>query len=336
MLTREELETFERDGCVGPFTVRDEAQMKELCRSLQPLLDDPKGSPWANLTMDVHMLDQHVFQLGKDPAIVDRIRSIIGDDVLFWRAWTFVKKPGAKATGVHRDGRRDQTWPTAEKPRARCASVAVWVALEPATLESGCLWVLPGSQFIRWQADARPPYAPVDYWMFPTRKFLDEYGVNSFDLSPKFKIGRRAWPFVCAALRVIGLAQRAKSALSGASDRPVKNDFRAPPLTGLTRDEHQMWAEYAGPNVNGITVDALKRMPAKPKPLECQAGQFWIFREDMIHTAPANNTPNRRAAVTFGYASPDASMHPDRFPVLIHGTNTGTNKLATPVFQTSA
>ena len=124
MLTQAELEAFERDGCVGPFRVRSEEQMAQLCRDIQPLLDDPKGPPWANLTMDVHMLNEHVYRLGADPAIVDRIRSIIGDDVLFWRAWTFVKKPGAKATGVHRDGRQDQTWPTVDKPRSRVGSIA--------------------------------------------------------------------------------------------------------------------------------------------------------------------------------------------------------------------
>lgn len=332
MLTRDELEAFERDGCVGPFRVRSEEAMAQLCRDIQPLLDDPKGPPWANLTMDVHMLNEHVYHLGADPAIVDRIRSIIGDDVLFWRAWTFVKKPGAKATGVHRDGRQDQTWPTVDKPRSRVGSIAVWVALEPADLESGCLWVQPGSQFIQWQATEIPCYDPVDYWMFPTRSFLAEYDVPSLKIGSKLEIGRGAWPVVSTALRAIGLAQRAKQAMDKRSGSTMKNDFRAPPLTGLTRAEQAMWAEYAGPNVNTITVDALKRMPAKPRPLVCKAGEFWIFREDMIHTAPGNTTDRRRAAVTFGYASPECAMHTDRFPVLIHGQNTGSNKLATPSF----
>ena len=76
--------------------------------------------------------------LGQDPAIVDLVASLIGDDVILWGAHVFCKPAGeGYETPWHQDG---HYWPI--RPLATCT---VWVALEPSTRANGCLRVVPGS-----------------------------------------------------------------------------------------------------------------------------------------------------------------------------------------------
>jgi ectoine hydroxylase-related dioxygenase (phytanoyl-CoA dioxygenase family) len=72
------------------------------------------------------------------PDILDMVEQVIGPDIILWGSQVFSKPP---ATGMaipwHQDG---QYWPM--RP---LATVTVWVAIDPATIENGCLRVVPGS-----------------------------------------------------------------------------------------------------------------------------------------------------------------------------------------------
>jgi len=76
--------------------------------------------------------------LARDPAIVELVSGVLGDDVILWGAHVFCK-PAAEGyeTPWHQDG---HYWPI--RPLATCT---VWVALEPSTRANGCLRVIPGS-----------------------------------------------------------------------------------------------------------------------------------------------------------------------------------------------
>ena len=76
--------------------------------------------------------------LARDPAIVDLVSDVLGDDLILWGAHVFCKPAGeGYATPWHQDG---HYWPI--RPLATCT---VWVALEPSTRANGCLRVIPGS-----------------------------------------------------------------------------------------------------------------------------------------------------------------------------------------------
>jgi len=76
--------------------------------------------------------------LAQDPAIVDLVAGVLGDDVILWGAHVFCKPAGdGYETPWHQDG---HYWPI--RPLATCT---VWVALEPSTRANGCLRVIPGS-----------------------------------------------------------------------------------------------------------------------------------------------------------------------------------------------
>jgi len=72
------------------------------------------------------------------PAILDVVERILGPDIVVWGSALFCKRAtGGKATPWHQDG---QYWPI--RP---LATVTVWIAIDPATPENGCLRVIPGS-----------------------------------------------------------------------------------------------------------------------------------------------------------------------------------------------
>jgi ectoine hydroxylase-related dioxygenase (phytanoyl-CoA dioxygenase family) len=76
--------------------------------------------------------------LARDPGILDLVGELIGPDIILWGCQIFCK-PGGDGMEVpwHQDG---HYWPI--RPLATCT---VWVALDPSTVENGCLRVIPGS-----------------------------------------------------------------------------------------------------------------------------------------------------------------------------------------------
>ena len=77
-------------------------------------------------------------RLAQDPDILDLVADLIGEDIVLWGCHVFCK-PGHTGleTPWHQDG---HYWPM--RPLATCT---VWVALDPSTVENGCLRVIPGS-----------------------------------------------------------------------------------------------------------------------------------------------------------------------------------------------
>lgn len=75
--------------------------------------------------------------LAIDNVITDRLRDLLGEDIDCFQSQFIFKNPGVIGQPWHQDAfyfRYDK------QPQ-----VTVWVALSRATLENGCLWVLPGS-----------------------------------------------------------------------------------------------------------------------------------------------------------------------------------------------
>lgn len=76
--------------------------------------------------------------LAHQPGILAMLRQLLGPDVVLWGSQLFAKRAGdGLAIPWHQDG---QYWPL--KPLATCS---VWIAVDPSTVENGCLRVIPGS-----------------------------------------------------------------------------------------------------------------------------------------------------------------------------------------------
>ena len=80
--------------------------------------------------------------LARDPQIVELVSGVVGEDIILWGCHVFCKPAGeGYETPWHQDG---HYWPI--RPLATCT---VWVALEPSTVENGCLRVIPRSHAVR-------------------------------------------------------------------------------------------------------------------------------------------------------------------------------------------
>jgi len=72
-----------------------------------------------------------------NPRIVQVLTKVIGPNVKAMQSMLFIKSEGKPGQAWHQD---EHFIPTRDRSLA-----GVWIALDDATIENGCLWVLPGS-----------------------------------------------------------------------------------------------------------------------------------------------------------------------------------------------
>jgi phytanoyl-CoA hydroxylase len=84
-----------------------------------------------------HKISAVMRQLACHPAVVDVLLDVIGPNVKLMQSMLFIKAPGKPGQAWHQD---ESHIPTRDR-----SLTAVWLALDDATLDNGCLWVIPGS-----------------------------------------------------------------------------------------------------------------------------------------------------------------------------------------------
>ena len=145
-LSQAQIAAYQRDGLVVPSCRIPPGTLNRMRESLEKLLRDnadiapeslvcphiPYGS-----THDAAAAAQW-FNYASNPHILDLVEQLIGPDIVLWGSQVFCKPAlSGKAIPWHQDG---QYWPI--KPRATCS---VWVAIDDAMPENGCMRYIPGS-----------------------------------------------------------------------------------------------------------------------------------------------------------------------------------------------
>ncbi len=92
--------------------------------------------------MDVpHFTDTALFEWLLDDDVLDVVESIVGPDIALFTSHFFCKPAGdGKSVPWHTDA---YFWRETIEPSVD--ALTIWLALDPATLENGCMHVLPGS-----------------------------------------------------------------------------------------------------------------------------------------------------------------------------------------------
>ena len=85
-----------------------------------------------------HKISDAIVKFVKHPKIVRILRTLISPNVKCMQSMLFVKGPGKPGQSWHQD---EYYIPTRDRSLA-----GAWIAIDDATVENGCLWVIPGSQ----------------------------------------------------------------------------------------------------------------------------------------------------------------------------------------------
>jgi phytanoyl-CoA hydroxylase len=84
-----------------------------------------------------HKISTAMCDLARHPAVVDRLTDVIGPNVKLVQSMLFMKGAGKPGQSWHQD---ESHIPTRDR-----SLTAAWLALDDATVDNGCLWVIPGS-----------------------------------------------------------------------------------------------------------------------------------------------------------------------------------------------
>ncbi len=84
-----------------------------------------------------HKISPVVRDMLHNPAIVDILTHLIGPDVKAMQSMLFIKNAGKPGQAWHQD---EHFIPTRDR-----SLTGVWIALDDATIDNGCMWMHPGS-----------------------------------------------------------------------------------------------------------------------------------------------------------------------------------------------
>lgn len=84
-----------------------------------------------------HKLSAHLRDLAAEQTITDPLTRVIGPNVKLIQSMFFVKSEGKPGQAWHQD---ENFIPTRDR-----SLTGLWIAVDDATTENGCLWVIPGS-----------------------------------------------------------------------------------------------------------------------------------------------------------------------------------------------
>ncbi len=137
-LTQEQADQYWQDGFLFPLSVfsKDEAAgyRAELEQIERVWLAADLPLPLNTYKrINAHLVVPLAAQIAQDPRVLDVVEGVLGPDILIWSAEFFIKEPNTKHTvGMHQDL---TYWGMGETPD----QVTAWIALSPATVESGCM-----------------------------------------------------------------------------------------------------------------------------------------------------------------------------------------------------
>ena len=134
-LTGTEISSFKVSGYLGPFQLMTQEEMSLVTPQIEQVLKSPGIT--SSQIQNRHLDHQLVLYLATHPAIIERMVSLYGENLLLWRTNFFVKNSSSKRIPWHQDG---NYWPL--EPPVVCTA---WIAIYPSTVENGCLQIIPGS-----------------------------------------------------------------------------------------------------------------------------------------------------------------------------------------------
>jgi len=146
LISDTEVAQYRRDGYVTPEFRLPAGALEHLRETIERLMrDNPDIRPEQLVGAHVRNSkdsgvkgSEALFEFTRRRDLLDVVERIVGPDIIMWGSQVFSKPAGdGMAIPWHQDG---QYWPM--RP---LATVTVWIAVDEATVENGCLRVVPGT-----------------------------------------------------------------------------------------------------------------------------------------------------------------------------------------------
>ena len=138
VLTDAQIDQYRQQGYVFPIRVMEEARAADYRAHLERFEAEQGGPVSGALRNKSHLLFLWVDEMMRNDPILDTVEDLIGENLLCWNTLFWIKEPRTKTyVSWHQDL---NYWGLDTDDL-----ITVWLALSPATVESGCMSVLPGS-----------------------------------------------------------------------------------------------------------------------------------------------------------------------------------------------
>lgn len=148
VLSQEQVQSYDRDGCVFPVTIMSPIEAKRHRARLEQA-EAERGR--MHYMTKPYLVFTSAAEIGRHPALLDAVESILGPDILLWDSAYVIKEPNnQRFVSWH----QDLTYWGLDSDRL----VTAWFALSPSTPENGCMKFIPGSH-LQGKQDHRDTYA---------------------------------------------------------------------------------------------------------------------------------------------------------------------------------
>lgn len=139
ILNGDDIDRWNTDGYLCPLTVLNTAEADSLRAYFDRLLEEALAEGRDSYSISsAHLKHARIYDLLAHPMLVGLVSDLLGENVIGWGAHFFCKLPGdGKRVDWHQDC---SYWPLTPTK-----SMTVWLAIDDADEENGCMEVVAGS-----------------------------------------------------------------------------------------------------------------------------------------------------------------------------------------------
>ena len=138
VLSADEIKRYHDTGLIFPKRVMTTDDAENYLAQLESYESNTGGPVNGKWRYKSHLVFPWFDQLMRHPAILNLVRSLLGNDLMVWTTHIYPKEPGdGRFISWHQDSAH---WGLDSNQ-----VLSVWVALTDATRENGCMRMLPGS-----------------------------------------------------------------------------------------------------------------------------------------------------------------------------------------------
>lgn len=136
-LSAQEVAFFHQNGYLGPFAAVSPGEMATICQHIDDHVLTADGPNPKTRLQSRHMDSKVVFDLASHPAIIDRMASLYGPNLVLWATNFFLKNPGGAEIPWHQD--------LNYLPLEPLLNISAWIAIDDVARDNSCVQILPGS-----------------------------------------------------------------------------------------------------------------------------------------------------------------------------------------------